>query len=84
MNEFFLIFRLPPLPAFNNELEPNSLLQKASFLGLGKVSGPETLAISQDGLIYTGLVNGDVVVIRIDGIIKNLFRTGNGTNCGKY
>jgi hypothetical protein len=72
------------LPEFDAKLEPNNLLQKASFLAFGNVRGPETLALSQDGLIYTGLANGDVVEIATNGSVTSLFRTGNGTNCGKY
>lgn len=42
-------------------MEPNNLLADAKLIANKKVVGPECVAIGQDGLLYTGIKNGQIV-----------------------
>jgi hypothetical protein len=44
------------------------------------VRGPETLEITSDGTIYTGLANGQVVKIGLDGTVTKIAYIGNVDN----
>jgi hypothetical protein len=71
---------LPPVPAFVGNLAPNNRLQKATYLAENQIRGPETLQITSDGTIYTGLANGEVVSISLDGKITKIAFIGDVTN----
>lgn len=68
---------LDPSPEFSGNLAPNQKLAKAVYLAKGKVSGPETLEVSKDGLIYTGLSNGEVVSVDLEGNVKKIALIGD-------
>ena len=40
-------------PEFSGAIEPNNLLQKAEILAVGKIHGPEEVAVDSHGRIYT-------------------------------
>ena len=46
----------------------------------GKVIGPETLVITNDGLIYTGLANGQIVSVDMNGNVNEIALIGNVSN----
>ncbi len=53
----------PPKPSLEGPLAPNRLLESAETLAVGQVAGPEDVEVHSDGKIYTGTVDGRVVVI---------------------
>lgn len=56
------IFSITKPGALLGPLEPNDLLANPEKLFEGVLPGPEHL-LARDGIIYTGLSNGDVVKI---------------------
>lgn len=58
-------------------MAPNNKLEKATYLAKGKIVGPETIEINKDGLIYTGLANGEVVSVDLAGNVKKIAIIGN-------
>ena len=83
-----LIFLLKPAPidavAFNPSrapelagvLEPNNLLQKAELLALGKIHGPEEIAVDSRGNVYGGLEDGKIIRLLPDGSLETFAETG--------
>lgn len=69
---YYCTSRLSPMPSFVGNLAPNKKLENAVYLAKDRVKGPETLEISSDGLIYTGLFNGRVVSVDLDGNVKRI------------
>lgn len=57
----------PPAPPYEGRFAHRNLLSSAEKLWLGKLEGPEATAI-KDGYIYTGLGNGDVVRMQLEGL----------------
>ncbi|HXY36071.1 MAG TPA: SMP-30/gluconolactonase/LRE family protein [Planctomycetaceae bacterium] len=53
----------PPKPALEGALAPNNLLESAELLAVGQIVGPEDVEVHSDGKIFTGTVDGRVVVI---------------------
>lgn len=51
------------MPEFSGNLKLNYGLQDATYLAHKMIRGPETLEMTQDGIIYTGLANGQIVSI---------------------
>jgi hypothetical protein len=47
----------------------NNLLEKVEYIAKGKLRGPETIIFINDTL-YTGLLNGQIVRVDEDGMIK--------------
>lgn len=62
------------LPSKSSELKgvlaPNNLLQKAGFLGLGQINGPEEVAIDSQGRVYGGTQDGKIMIITPDGKLE--------------
>ena len=48
-------------------LAPNTLLQKAELLAVGKINGPEEVAIDSQNRVYGGTQDGDIVRVMPDG-----------------
>lgn len=64
-----------PAPEMVGPLAPNEELRKATLLGLGKIHGPEDVAVDAQGRIYSGLADGRIV--RITGEkVEVLVNTG--------
>ena len=55
-----------PIPLTGN-LKPNNLLSKTQYFAQKKIAGPESIAFDNNGLIYTGLANGQIVQIDKNG-----------------
>ena len=51
----------PKPPEFAGVLAPNSLLQKAELLALGKINGPEEVAVDSHGRIFGGTQDGMIM-----------------------
>ena len=68
---------MPALPPPIGALEPNNKLSLATYVAKGLIVGPETLAISEQGVIYTGLMNGDIISISPTGNIQKIVRLGD-------
>lgn len=56
----------PKAPPYEGRFERRNSLAGAEKLWRGQLAGPEATAI-RDGYIYTGLTNGDLVRMKIDG-----------------
>lgn len=48
-------------------LAPNNLLQKAELLALGKIKGPEEVAVDSQGRVYGGTQDGKIMCLLPDG-----------------
>jgi sugar lactone lactonase YvrE len=72
-------YQPPPPPAMTGLLAPNDLLRHAERLALGKVRGPEDVAVDSDGRIYGGTEDGRIVRITRNGgdeRVETFARTG--------
>lgn len=80
--------RLPDYIPYEGKLAKNEFLTKAKYIGHKKLRGPETIIFSENGLMYTGLMNGQIV--RVDPIadtIHKIVTIGTETNetiCNDY
>ena len=52
----------PPKPVLEGPLAPNRLLESAELLAVGQVAGPEDIEVDRSGNIYTGTLDGRIVV----------------------
>ena len=58
----------PPIPPeLTGVLEPNNHLQKAELLALGKINGPEEVAVDRQGCVYGGTQDGKIMRLLPDG-----------------
>ena len=57
----------PEAPRLEGVLAPNSLLQKAELLALGKINGPEEVAVDAQGKVYGGTQEGKIVRLLPNG-----------------
>jgi len=72
--------RIIPFDSVEN-LKENNLLTKATYIGHGKLQGPETIVFSQNGTMYTGLMNGQIVrVDTISNTVHKIAQFGYQTN----
>jgi sugar lactone lactonase YvrE len=71
----------PASPALTGVLAPNSLLQKADLLALGKIAGPEEVAVDSQGRIYAGTQDGTIMRLLPDGTL-DIFAQTNGRPLG--
>ncbi|MCB1193351.1 MAG: SMP-30/gluconolactonase/LRE family protein [Leptospiraceae bacterium] len=66
----------PPIPKdFSLELPPNNLLEKSELIAKGKVTGPESIALDEDGVIYTGTQDGYIKKVYQDGKVETFVFT---------
>ncbi len=56
-------------------LAPNNLLQKAELLALGKINGPEEVAVDSQGRIYGGTQDGKIMCLLPDGKLETFAET---------
>ena len=59
-------FEPSPIPALTGVYAPELSLDKAQLIALN-AEGPEAIAIDADGNLYTGLANGDIVKVSVEG-----------------
>ena len=64
------------IPTLQGVLERNSTLRDTEVFGVGMLDAPEEVTIDQNGVIYTGLENGDIVKVSIDGSVTPWVNTG--------
>ena len=69
-------FTPPDAPEFTGALAPNNLLQEAELLALGKVHGPEEIAVDGRGNVYGGLEDGKIIRLLPDGSLETFAETG--------
>jgi sugar lactone lactonase YvrE len=62
-------------------LAPNSLLQKAELLALGKINGPEEVAVDSQDRVYGGTQDGKIMRLHADGKLETFAET-NGRPLG--
>ena len=62
-------------------LTPNTLLQNAELLALGKIHGPEEVAVDQMGRVYGGTEDGKIMRVETDGSV-NTFADTEGRPLG--
>jgi sugar lactone lactonase YvrE len=66
----------PPKPQeLAGVLAPNSLLQKAELLALGKINGPEEVAVDSHGRIFGGTQDGMIMRLLPDGKLDTFANT---------
>ena len=65
----------PPIPLMSGALEPNDTLMKAELLARGQVHGPEDTAMDAQGQLYSGLHDGKIVRIKVDGSVETFADT---------
>lgn len=64
---------------YEGALEPNNLLSNAKWIAHKKVIGPECVAFGKDGLMYTGIKNGQIVRINLDtDTVETVIQIGGG------
>ena len=66
----------PPKPPMSGVLAPNDLLKKADLLALGKINGPEEVAVDRQGRSYSGTRDGKILRLRPDGQLETFAQTG--------
>jgi sugar lactone lactonase YvrE len=67
----------PPVPALTGALAPNEALKAAELLAVGKVHGPEDVAVAPDGRMFVGTHDGEIAVVSPDGAtVTTLAETG--------
>jgi hypothetical protein len=49
-------------------------------IGEKKLHGPETIVFTPEGVMYTGLLNGQIARIGLDGSIEKIVQMGEETN----
>lgn len=66
-------------PPKSQELEgvlaPNNLLQNAELLALGKINGPEEVAVDSQGRVYGGTQDGKIMRLLLDGKLETFAET---------
>ncbi len=60
----------PKAPDLSGVLAPNELLQKAELLALGKINGPEEIALDSQGRVYGGTQDGKIMRLLPDGKLE--------------
>ena len=79
-----MVLRLPPIPPATLNLAENVRLTNAVYIAHNNIVGPETLAFSAKGEMYTGLMNGDIVRVDVKtGNITKVTRIGPETDDAK-
>jgi len=69
-------FNPPEAPEFTGVLAPNNLLQNAELLALGKIHGPEEVAVDSRGRVYGGTEDGMIIRLLPDGSLETFAETG--------
>ncbi len=70
-----LAWDAPAIPPMTGVLEPNDTLMKAELVGRGQVHGPEDTAMDAQGQLYSGLHDGKIVRIKVDGSVETFADT---------
>lgn len=66
----------PPIPQeLAGVLAPNNLLHKAELLAIGKINGPEEIAVDSQGRVYGGTEEGKIMRLLSDGKLETFAET---------
>ncbi|MCB1177439.1 MAG: strictosidine synthase family protein, partial [Leptospiraceae bacterium] len=66
---------IPSPPIEVKQFEKNELLKKAEIISDGEIDGPESIAVGEDGLLYTGTSDGWIMKIYPDGTVEKFVNT---------
>lgn len=69
-------FTPPDAPELTGVLAPNNLLQEAELLALGKIVGPEEVAVDSRGHVFGGTEDGKIIRVLPDGSLETFAETG--------
>ena len=75
-------YRPPPAPPLTGVLTPNDQLKTADLIGVGRVIGPEDVAVDDHGRIYGGTSDGRI--LRVDGDRLETFADTGGRPLGLH
>ena len=73
----------PKSPDLTGILAPNDLLKNAEVIAAGRINGPEDVAIDEDGRLYGGTQDGEIIRIWPDGKIET-FAVTDGRPLGLH
>ena len=65
----------PDSQALTGVLSPNNLLQNAELLALGKIDGPEEVAVDSEDRVYGGTQDGKIICLLPDGKLNTFAET---------
>ena len=65
----------PDSQALTGVLSPNNLLQNAELLALGKIDGPEEVAVDSEDRVYGGTQDGKIICLLPDGKLDTFAET---------
>ncbi|MCK5134215.1 MAG: SMP-30/gluconolactonase/LRE family protein [Bacteroidales bacterium] len=66
----------PDAQELTGVLTPNNLLQEAELLALGKINGPEEVAVDSQGRVFGGTQDGKIIRLLPDGRLETFAATG--------
>lgn len=69
-------------PGYTGSHAPNNRLAGLQLIALGDNQGPEHVALGKDGNLYTAVENGDIVRIKSDGALLEIFANTGGRVLG--
>ncbi|MFE8071257.1 SMP-30/gluconolactonase/LRE family protein [Marinobacteraceae bacterium S3BR75-40.1] len=69
-------YQPPEAPELKGPLAPNQRLQQVQLLAVGQVTGPEDVAVDDQGRVYGGTDSGTIVRISRDGRVEPWADTG--------
>jgi sugar lactone lactonase YvrE len=75
------VYTPPKAPALTGVLASNTLLEKTELLALGKIDGPEEVAVDGQGRVYGGTQDGKIMRLLTDGTLE-AFADTNGRPLG--
>jgi len=76
------VFNAPKDPGLNGVFKPNEKLADANLILKDLETGPEAVAISANGTLYTGYENGDIVQFNETGEQHSIFANTGGRPLG--
>jgi hypothetical protein len=65
----------PDAQELTGVLTPNNLLQEAELLALGKINGPEEVAVDSKGSVFGGTQDGRIIRILPMGLLCRMTKT---------
>jgi len=71
----------PKAPELTGVLAPNKLLKNAELLALGRINGPEEVAVDSQGRVYGGTQDGKIMRLLPDNSLE-IFAETNGRPLG--
>lgn len=66
----------PPAPPLTGQFAQNDRLARAEFLAKGAANGPEDVIAGADGALWTGMADGAIRRLAMDGKLETIAHTG--------